>query len=34
MKLDDNAGFGPFGFYVTKEPRELDENVNKGKSRN
>jgi len=27
MKLDDDGGFGPFGFNMAKETRELDENI-------
>lgn len=27
VRLDDNGGFGPSGFDVTKETRELDENM-------
>ena len=33
MKLDDNGGFGPFGFDMTKETRELDENVDERNGR-
>jgi hypothetical protein len=34
VKLDNNGGFGPFGFDVTKETRELDQNINERESRN
>ena len=34
MKLDDNGGFGPFGFDVAKETGELDENMNERKGYN
>ena len=34
MKLDDNGGFGSFGFDVAKETGELDENMNERKGYN
>jgi hypothetical protein len=33
VKLNNNGGFGPFGSDMTKETRELDENMNERKSR-
>jgi hypothetical protein len=32
MELDDDGGFSPFGFDVTEETRELDENVDERNS--
>lgn len=32
MELNDDSSFGPFGFNVAKETRELDENINECKS--
>ena len=32
VKLDDNGGFGPFGFDVARETGELDENMIERKS--
>lgn len=33
MKLDDDGGFGPFRFDMTKETGELDENIDECNSR-